>query len=65
MRKCQFCGRPISECSGFVNAGDFLKVLNGEITHIEDVREFCGWCDVKMSLEEMRLLASPNGEGIP
>ena len=56
IRKCYLCGRPITECNGFVNASDFLKVLSGEITRIEDVREFCGYCDLLMGAKEMDLI---------
>lgn len=52
VRHCYICGREITDCSGFVSAEDFMKVLRGEITRIEDVREFCGYCDVRMSAEE-------------
>lgn len=48
-RRCQFCDAPISGCNGFVNAGDFLKLLNGEPVH---VREFCGRCDVRLFMQE-------------
>lgn len=54
MRKCQFCGRSISECMGFVNAGDLMKLWAGEIMP-EQVREFCGICDIDMGLKEMGL----------
>jgi len=42
-RKCQKCGVNILECMGFVNAGDFLKAVEGEIAFSE-IRELCGKC---------------------
>lgn len=50
-RHCQFCGARITDCNGFVNAGEFARLLNGEKIV---PREFCGRCDVRMMLEEDR-----------
>lgn len=47
-RKCCSCGKSISECSGFVLAGDFIKLLQSHPTTIPVVvpRELCGRCGV-------------------
>lgn len=50
MRHCFICGAPISECMGFVHAGDFLLLLLGQPVQ---VREFCGLCDYRMGVEEV------------
>ena len=42
-RKCHRCGASIFACMGFVNAGDFLKAIEGVILFSE-VRELCGKC---------------------
>ena len=43
MRHCCECGKEITACNGFVNADDFLKYMDGEIT-VYEVREVCGLC---------------------
>ena len=47
-RKCCRCGKSISECSGFVVAGDFLKLLQSHSITIPMIvpRELCGKCGV-------------------
>ena len=45
-RKCVLCIQSISECMGFVVAGDFIKATAKQIPWIE-VREVCGRCVLK------------------
>ncbi len=50
MRKCFRCDRPIDKCMGFVLARDFSAALKKDILW-EKVREFCGVCVLKASIE--------------
>ncbi len=42
-RKCCRCHRVLKLCNGFVNAGDFLKCMEGKLEYTK-VRELCGIC---------------------
>ncbi|MEK7180411.1 MAG: hypothetical protein AAB706_02960, partial [Patescibacteria group bacterium] len=43
MRKCYLCPREITNCFGFVKAGDFLEYIDGK-RKADQIRELCGHC---------------------
>ena len=50
--KCRYCGEPILESMGFMDAGDMDKALKGELD-FKAIRVTCGRCDMKRFKEEL------------
>ena len=60
-RNCMRCHMPIFECMGSVLARDLIAAMDGKIPYIM-VREHCGKCAMKLSLD--RIYAASYFKGV-